>query len=308
VIELAVVMVIVATATLLLLRVASRLKDKSEAVTCQSNMHQILTALTTYTLDNGGYFPYGYYWQRSDPVTWRSLGQGPQDVNNELISWPEVINQYLTGSATADLSQAFTCAEALADRPGHKLSYVMNMIVAVAPMDELTIGSFAPQTKPAKVDLMLKGGSALLWDTPIQANFDYEDWYSYFVGVDVDGQRFWLGAEIPQYRYFLAHDPFAPFSGGIYGNNRPVRMQVGATVYRNIDPPVDEVAGFPFQGNLRFRHNAGTVCNAAFSDGSVRQFTATIGPNKTVTAHDALRRYFMIDWPPGVTPDPAYPF
>jgi len=308
--ELAVVLAIVAISTILFLRVASKLKDKSEAVTCKSHMRQILTALTAYTLDNGGYFPYGYYWQRSDPVTWRSLGEGPQDVTNELISWPRVINQYLTGSPTsAELSQVFTCTEALADRPGHPLSYVMNMIVAVAPINELIVGQFAPQTKPAKVELMLEAGSALLWDTPIEAVFeDPENWYSYFIGIDVDGQRFSSGAEVPQYRYFLAHDPFAPYSGGIFGNNRPVQMNVGSNFFRNIDPPADAIPGYPFQGNLRFRHNGGTVCNMAFSDGSVREMTAVTTSDKRIASHDALRKYFMIDWPPGVEPNPDWPF
>jgi hypothetical protein len=32
-----------------------------------------------------------------------------------------------------------------------------------------------------------------------------------------------------------------------------------------------------------------------------------VRPDNTVQSHDALRRYFMIHWPPGVTPDPSRP-
>jgi hypothetical protein len=45
----------------------------------------------------------------------------------------------------------------------------------------------------------------------------------------------------------------------------------------------------------------------AFSDGSVRAFTAVVRADLTVQSHDALRRYFMIHWPPGVTPNPSVP-
>jgi hypothetical protein len=45
----------------------------------------------------------------------------------------------------------------------------------------------------------------------------------------------------------------------------------------------------------------------AFGDGSVRQFTAKVNADRTVRQHDALRRYFMLRWPPGVEPDRTQP-
>jgi prepilin-type processing-associated H-X9-DG protein len=105
-------------------------------------------------------------------------------------------------------------------------------------------------------------------------------------------------------RYFAANDPYGHFPGN-YGNTRPVHLHVGSGVYRNIDPPAD--TRWPHQGNLRFRHDGNTTCNVGMSDGSVRQFRATVGTNNSVTGHDAIRRLFMIHYPPGVTPNLAHP-
>ena len=85
-------------------------------------------------------------------------------------------------------------------------------------------------------------------------------------------------------------------------------MNVGSFTYRNVDPPPGAVPPlFTFQGNLRFRHGREDVCNVGFSDGSVRQLTGVFRSNKTVQSHDALRKYFMINYPEGVTPDPGLP-
>ena len=61
-------------------------------------------------------------------------------------------------------------------------------------------------------------------------------------------------------------------------------------------------------GNLRFRHNKETVCNVAFADGSVRPIAAVMNRDRTVRSHDAIRRYFMLKWPPGVPPNKKVPF
>src|SRR5688572_30565391 len=66
---------------------------------------------------------------------------------------------------------------------------------------------------------------------------------------------------------------------------------------RNIDPTTPD-PGFPYQGNLRYRHVDQTKCRVAFADGSVRQFTAVLRPDLTLQSHDALRRHFMTEWPP----------
>jgi hypothetical protein len=122
----------------------------------------------------------------------------------------------------------------------------------------------------------------------------------------LDGQQFWVGAQTPQFRYFSSNDPLGQLPPVTHGNNHPVRLNVGSNIHRNqyipsTGPP------FPYQGNLLFCHDSNTVCNVGFSDGSVRQFTAVVQPDLTVQSHDAFRRYFMIDYPEGVIPDPSLP-
>jgi prepilin-type processing-associated H-X9-DG protein len=86
-------------------------------------------------------------------------------------------------------------------------------------------------------------------------------------------------------------------------------MNTGSFVWKNIDPAPNSTDGFntyPYQGNLRFRHNKGTMCNVGFADGRVDQFTAkfnkdlTMGSQAGVPTHDGLRRHFMTKWPAGV--------
>jgi hypothetical protein len=146
--------------------------------------------------------------------------------------------------------------------------------------------------------------TALVWDTAVQPGWENDP--GYLIGLDIDDQRFWRGVETPQFRYWSVSDPFARMLAGIFGQNRPINLEVKMFPWRNIDPAVQTEA--PYQGNLRFRHRKETVCNAGFSDGSVRQFTVRLKPDKSSRGNDALRRYFMIKWPPGVPPDYTRPW
>ena len=297
--EVTVVIAIVALAAALLIRTAVKVRDSAGDVTCQSNLRQLLTALQSYNVDHNGSMPYGFYYVGSGPPTW-----GPVGGNEQFISWASELNRYF--NVPKGYAPAFQCPDAQQQAGPHPLSYVMNMIVGVSPYDEIRIGSTPPraQTKPPSLHLMLRQspGTAVIWDRPVRA--DNGSGLGSLIGYDIDGQRFWQGAGVPQARYFSPHDPFG-FGPGTYGNNLPVQLNVGAIMYRNIDPPAG--TQWPWQGNLRFRHDGQTRCNAAFADGSVRQFAAVINPDDTVASHDAIRRYFMIHWPPGVTPNPNFP-
>jgi prepilin-type processing-associated H-X9-DG protein len=298
--ELAVVVGVVALATALVIRTTIKVRDRVGGVTCQNNLRQLLAVCQSYNLDNNGSMPYGFFWIGSGPPTW---GQPPG--NNGFISWASELNRYFATPGPPPYAPAFNCPEAVQQVGPHLLSYVMNFIVGVAPVYEMQMATTAPpgQTKPPNLHLMLREGTALFWDTGIKPTWQNNEGYT--IGADIDGQRFWNGAQTPQYRYFSPHDPFGAFPPGILGHNVPVRLNVGSIEYRNIDPPADGT--FPYQGNLRFRHENQTQCNVAFSDGSVRQFTAVLGADNRVTSHDALRRYFMIHWPPGVRPNPGIP-
>jgi prepilin-type processing-associated H-X9-DG protein len=298
--ELVVVLGIVTLATAMLIRTTVKVRARMGEVSCQGNMRQLLSALQMYNNDHNGSMPYGWYYVNSHPVTWQPTGKSEAQV-----TWVDGLNRYFnTPTGYAD---AFRCPTALQQAPPHLNSYVMNWIVAVTPYSELLLGQPPrAQMKPPRIHLMLLEGTALIWDTGIRPN--WQDQLGHLTGADIDDQRFWQGANSPQFRYYSPHDPYGSIPPGILGNNRPVRLQVGGNNYFNKDPDIVQLERFPYQGNLRFRHDGQTRCNVAFSDGSVRQFTAVVNANNSVASHDALRRYFMIHWPPGVPPNVNVPF
>ena len=298
--EVIVAMAIAAVATIVLIPALIQLRSSAGDITCQNNLRQLGSALEMYNVDNNGRMPYGFYYVNSDPVTWQPVGG-----NTEYISWASELNKYF--NPTQGYAPAFQCPQAQQQAGPHPVSYVMNMIVAVSPLNELQVG-MPPraQTKPASIHLMLNDrppGTALMWDTAIHPEPPRPE--GYLIGYDIDGQKFWSGANVPQRRYFSPRDVYAQIPPGVFGQDRPVGLNVGGNVYRNIDPPPG--SGFPYQGNLRFRHDDQTRCNALFTDGSVGQFTAVVNKDLRVASHDALRRFFMIHYPAGVSPNPAHP-
>jgi prepilin-type N-terminal cleavage/methylation domain-containing protein/prepilin-type processing-associated H-X9-DG protein len=301
-VELLVVIGIIAVLIGILLPVLTGVQSRGRDIKCQSNLRQIVQALHGYATENKGSMPFGFYWDPSEPGTWNPVGS-----DERFVSWASQVGKYVTrGASGANDNENFPpvlkCPEAELVYP-HTVSYVMNMIVGVSPWDELVV---APpptaQMKPPLITLMLKD-TALVWDTAIQRG--WENNVGFLLGADIDGQRFWDGAKSPQKRYYSVVDAFGRIGPGIFGQNRTVQIDGGGWRWYNIDP--GEPKHFPYQGNLRFRHVKGTTCNAAFADGSVRQFTAKLNADKSMKSHDALRRNFMIKWPPGVPPDTSLP-
>jgi prepilin-type processing-associated H-X9-DG protein len=332
-VELLVVIGIIAALIGILLPVLSGVQARGRDLKCQSNIRQICQAILGYCAENKGSMPYGFYWNRSvnhlhpqgnpDPYatqnTWQAAGDNPgssgdPDNSAPFISWASMVGKYMVKRAGGDnddinFPPVLLCPEAQQEHD-HVVSYVINMIVGVAPIYERQLAA-APraQISPPKQTLMLKE-TAIIWDTPIKPN--WQNNVGYLMGADIDGQRFWNGASIPQFRYYRDSDPFGRLPPGAFGQNRPVQLDVGSVVYENRDSQPSE--SWPWQGNLRFRHGKGTQCNVGFADGSVRQFTGKFNSNKRLRdntpltrSHDALRRYFMIKWPPGVPAAPGTP-
>ena len=190
------------------------------------------------------------------------------------------------------------CPEA-AQQYVHIVGYVANMVAFPGKVYERqALGPGKDIIKPA-ILTQLFPHNALVWDTSVSNGL--ENNVGYLLGADLDGQRFWT-PDVPQHRYYDPADVYAKLQGGALGNQKPVRFNVGSPVWKNIDPhdPDDGGPGYPYQGNMRFRHNKNTACNVGFADGSVRQYVGKFKGNGEMQSHDAIRKDFMIKWPSGL--------
>lgn len=304
-VELLVVIGVIAIVIGLLLPTLAGAQGRARDIKCQSNLRLIIQGFYSYAVENKGSMPYGYYYDPSDPVTFEPIGD-----TDRLVCWPAQIGKYMTrgGAGNSDdyISPIFNCPEA-EQVFTHKLSYAMNVIVGIVPRSELSLGSPPrAQTKPPQITAMLKD-TALVWDESIKRDHTaFNGPGGYLMGHDIDDRRFRLGARTPQYRYWRLNDVFARIPPGIFGHNRPIVFGGSGGRWLNIDP-IDPSIGYPYEGNLRFRHRKQNACNVGYSDGHVAQFSAKFNPDGTMRTHDALRRYFMIKWPPGVPPDTSVP-
>ena len=325
-VELLVVIGIIAVLVGVLLPVLSGVQARGRDLKCQSNLRQIVQATFNYCAENKGSMPWGFYYLRSrnnvHPDPWHNSNdweEASDNVRGEYITWSTLLGRYMNKSSPGfddDVTvgatlrnifpPVFQCPEALQSRP-HVVSYVINFIVGVSPMYERRIGASAPQAqlRPPQQSLMLKD-TALYWDTSVRSSWAENSGHP--SGADIDDERFWRGAHTPQFRYHTVRDILGRIPPGLFGQNRPVLLNVGSNIFYNKDPLSSSEERWPYQGNLRFRHNKNTQCNVAFADGSVRQFTAKLQPDGLrVLSHDALRRHFMIKWPPGVPPKEGVP-
>jgi prepilin-type N-terminal cleavage/methylation domain-containing protein/prepilin-type processing-associated H-X9-DG protein len=313
-VELLVVIGIIAVLIGVLLPVLSKVQERGRNLKCQANMRQILVAMRGYAEENKGCFPYSFHWNvtRKPTPDAQTLGDCDEGGGNQrnFVCWASQVTKWMRrGKSTSNFEnddnnfgEVLLCPEATQSYP-HVVSYAMNMLVGVYPILEFTTGSRPnAQVRATSLNKCLKD-TVILWDTSCHA--DSEDNVGYLAGGDIDNQRFWTGAGIPQYRYFSQADPFAPFNQGL-GNNDPVKMNVGSRVWYNIDPGMASPS-YPYQGNLRFRHQGNVACNAGFVDGHIEPFIAKLNPDKSMKSHNALRRYFMIKYPSGVVPDPGNP-
>jgi prepilin-type processing-associated H-X9-DG protein len=303
---------IIAVLVGILLPVLGGVQTRGRDIKCQSNLRQVVQAMHGYAAENKGSMPYGFYWSRSrntdpDPYSGgNDWGQAPGN-SSEFVSWASLVGKYMVRGASGNNDEVnfppvLKCPEADMAFP-HVVSYAMNWIVGISPYDELRIGPPPrAQLKPPPITLMMPH-TAVVWDTAVQPG--WEQSVGFLLGADIDSQRFWEGARTPQMRYYTPKDPFAQLPPGNYGSSKPIQLSVSSFRWYNIDPQAD--THYPYQGNLRFRHGKNTRCNVGFADGSVRSFTVKLRPDKSVIQHDALRRNFMIKWPPGVPANTELP-
>jgi prepilin-type N-terminal cleavage/methylation domain-containing protein/prepilin-type processing-associated H-X9-DG protein len=306
-VELLVVIGIIAVLVGVLLPVLSKVQGRGRDLKCQTNIRQIMIALTGYAQENRGFYPYGFHYARAmNPwgasPDWREAAGN----NNQFVSWGSQVTRWMhrgkVGNAENEIynyGEVLKCPEAQQVWP-HPLSYAMNIMVGITPFYELQRG-FPPnaQLRPTNMKQLLKD-TALVWDTTCLQGSEMN--VGWMVGLAIDEGRYYENVGAPAFRYFLPQDPFSG-TPEKYGNNDPIKLRYRAD-YFNIDPAFDQNTPdnnhYPYNGNVRFRHQGNKACNAGFVDGHVEAFVAKIGPRNSVVDHNALRRYFMIKPPTGV--------
>jgi len=311
-VELLVVIGIIAVLISVLLPVLSKVQGRGRDLKCQSNIRQLCVALRGYAEENKGTFPYGFTWNFTNKplnqaTTAADADEGPGN-NGNFISWASAVSKWMMKGKMSSkfenddtqFSPALQCPEASMSYP-HIVGYVVNTLVCVAPSYELD--SAAPPNalrRPAQTSNLLKD-TALLWDTSVTSGL--ENNVGGLIGFDIDEEKF-VDSAHPSHRFYSLNDPYGKLPPGNYGQNKPVKLDIPGYPYKNIDPP--ESVRWPYQGNVRFRHQSNTACNAGFADGHVEAWVGKFNPDKTVMVsgiipqHTALRRYFMTKIPSGV--------
>jgi prepilin-type processing-associated H-X9-DG protein len=324
-VELLVVIGIIAALIGILLPVLSGVQSRGRDVQCQSNIRQCLQLILAYASENKGQLPFGVYYVKGDD-NWADIGNGRLITLWSVIS--RMSNKRYSGDdifvsaadpnnpeAPGNTAPFLRCPEAQ-QAFENICSYAGNFVAFISPGDDVRVCAVpnSPDPWTRLVDRPIRTTqclpfTALVWDTAVCEGMKND--VGYVTGADIDGQRFWQGATAPQLRYYSQHDPFGQVPPGQYSNNKPVGLNVGSNVWKNIDPPpLANNFGFntyPYQGNLRYRHSKQTACNVGFADGHVGQFFGRFKSDKTVMSHDALRKNFMVKWPTGIGPDPGLP-
>ncbi|MGH7176848.1 MAG: type II secretion system protein [Tepidisphaeraceae bacterium] len=306
-VELLVVIGIIAILIGILLPVLSRVNQQARDLQCTANIRTCVQLFMTYAAENRGSLPFGWYFNKSSPTTWDDAG-GDERLTTcwSLISKLSSKayggdDQFIgspgqTGSQTRANSAPFMkCPEAQLVLP-HICSYVVQFVAFITPYYEYVIAGRMVQDKPALLTELLPF-TILLHDTAVFPGMNND--VGYVSDADVDQQRMWQAARHPQQRYYDPYDKYARVGTGSMSQNKPVTF---AANWRNIDPrPTDRFgfAGYPYQGNLRFRHARQTTVNCGFADGHV----------EALRQNQVLRKSFMIRWPRGmgIARDPSVP-
>jgi prepilin-type processing-associated H-X9-DG protein len=314
-VELLVVIGIIAALIGILLPVLSGVQARGRDIKCQSNIRQILQAINGYAAENKGSLPYGFYFDPSmndvHPDAFNPLNTwDPKNGTNRFVSWASQVGKYMVRKADGDnednnFPPVLNCPEAEMSFH-HIVGYVANFVAFPSPWYDRQVNGSSRWISPPKTSGLF-GHNILIWDTSVSAGLDNN--VGYLTGADLDNQRFWNGATSPQFRFYDPADVYGRIPPGTLGNNKPVQM--GAN-WKNIDPqdPSGNGPGFPYQGNMRFRHAKETAVNCGFMDGHVEPIKGKFKGDRTLQAgnsHDALRKYFMIKWPAGIARNTSVP-
>ena len=312
-VELLVVIGIIAVLIGVLLPVLAGVASRGRDLKCQANLRSALQMVMVYAAENKGSLPYGWYYNignsHTPPYDWeRGPGSNGQlttvfsilsRMSGKQYRGDDIFAADVPGSpeARANTAPFMRCPEAEQVLP-HICSYVVQFVAFITPVYErqLVPHPGAIQDRPAKTKDLFPF-TILIHDTAVMPGFI--DDVGYVTDADVDAQRMWSGARNPQWRYYDFSDPYSRIPPGQFGNNKPVGM---GSNWKNIDPPGGSsgFSGFPYQGNLRFRHNKNTSINVGYADGRVESLQAKLETNGAMRSHPVMRKSFMIKWPSGM--------
>jgi prepilin-type N-terminal cleavage/methylation domain-containing protein/prepilin-type processing-associated H-X9-DG protein len=318
-VELLVVIGIIAALIGILLPVLSGVASRGRDIQCQSNLRTIVQLCMTYAAENKGQLPYGTYDAEAGPGVFEAWTNGNFPDTHKLVTLWSVLSrmsnkgysgedQFLSSSnpnndPSKNTAPFLRCPEAIQVLP-HVCSYSGSMTAFVSPSYDAAYRAEQPLvSKPTKTTQLLPF-MGLVWDTAVMPGMQKD--VGYVTGNDIDNQRIWIyGAANPDARYYTTRDAYGqtepPNTAFGYGQNKLVNMGSG---WKNIDPaPTDSdgFAGFPYQGNLRYRHNKNTVCNVGYGDGHVGQLTGKFDREGRIlnAKFEAVRKTFQVKWPSG---------
>lgn len=285
--ELLVVVGIIAVLIGILLPVINKSRQASITLKCQTQLRELYHGLSMYAVDNKGRLPWGQFMAND------SLGRN-------WVSWQTIVNQYYNPKASLALRRSNPDDIVLGDNQSSNLflcpgvaaigearsSYACN-IVAMPDKDleeAYTDTSKQPLLQPSLM-AKLYPHNILLFDTGAVVNSEA----LYAVGYDVDKQYF-LHPEDTMARFFRGDDPYS--GNPDRGNGVKINTETNPDQNRDwIDPHDNSYSPrYPYQGNIRYRHNSNRVANFCYADGHV----------ESLRPDQVIRYMFKLRWPPGM--------
>src|SRR5262245_41719111 len=142
-VELLVVIGIIAVLIGVLLPVLNKVQARGRDLKCQSNLRQIVLAMRGYAEENKGYWPYGFYFNHSNPSNWND-----QAGDDHFVFWASTIAIWMKKGKMStqfhndndNFPDVLQCPEA-SQSYTHVVGYVMNFIVGITPYYELMVGA-----------------------------------------------------------------------------------------------------------------------------------------------------------------------
>jgi prepilin-type N-terminal cleavage/methylation domain-containing protein/prepilin-type processing-associated H-X9-DG protein len=317
--ELLVVIGVVAVLIGFTLAAVRKVRQRTQGISCEANLHTLYTACIQYTNDYHGRFPFGFTFNRFNPNTGRPTDGGASGY----IAWFSSFDKYLTngttevipldfntgfidGATTRVFSSAFKCPAVPANFRQQIHYYQHGVVMPHVPLElGLTPPGRVKLQAPARLT-QVNPDTALVWDTPVWSAAAPQT-PSVFWGTDhtvsgyaafctfIDEPAASNGAveesllshpEWPERRFRGkgGTDRFAQSTNPLKNPAGPIAWASDRLLASiGLDPPTantDGVNGLYLPGNARFRH-LDLGCNVMFADGSVR--TLFLYPKRKVS-------------------------